>query len=150
MRKRSVFTPETIARFFILSVLLTCFALSACSFSHSSKAFSNSSTSPSKSSSGDDGEKEYKQTYINEIMIYTDGIVNTHATPDDYMRGLARIAERNGISNWEANHDTYIGIGKGLRMAGLAKKKLYTLPILASVMTPRPKMMKYIIQGYDS
>ncbi len=149
MRKK-VFTPGTIGKLFILLFLMTCFTLSGCSFSHSSKAFSKSSTSPSNSSSGDDGEKEYKQTYIDEIMIYTDGIVNSHATPDDFMRSLSRIAERHGISNWEANPDTYIGIGKGLKMAGLPKDRLHTLPILASVMTPKPKMMKYIIQGYDS
>ena len=131
--------------------VLACFALAACSFSYSSKTLSKSSSSPSKSSSGDEkAEKEYQQTYDNEVMLFTDNMVHTQTSASDFVHGLARIAERHGISDWETLDKTYIAIGRGLKKAGLDKEKLYSLPLLSELMSPRPKMMKYIIQGYES
>jgi hypothetical protein len=135
----------------LLLCLLAAFALAGCSFSYSSKTLSKSSSSPSKSSSGDDQEeKEYQQTYENEVMLFTDNMVHTQASANDFYHGLARIAERHGISDWETLESTYIAVGKGLKKAGLDKARLYTLPLIANLMSPRPKMMKYILQGYDS
>jgi len=135
----------------LLLCLLAAFALAGCSFSYSSKTLSKSSSSPSKSSSGDkQEEKEYQQTYENEVMLFADNMVHTQADAAAFYRGLARIAERHGISDWETLEDTYVAVGKGLKKAGLDRAKLYTLPLLSELMTPRPKMMKYILKGYDS
>ncbi len=131
--------------------LLACCTLAACSFSYSSKTLSKSSSSPSKSSSGDEkAEKEYQQTYVNEVMLFTDNMAHTQTGANEFYRGLARIAERHGISDWETLENTYIAIGRGLKKAGLEEDKLYTLPLLSELMSPRPKMMKYILKGYNS
>ncbi len=125
--------------------------LSGCSLSYSSKGLFNSATSPSKSSSGDD-EESYQVdhlAYRDEVAVFTESLARTRATPEDFQRGIARIAGRHGISDWESFRNTYVAIGHGLKRAGIARRKLYTLPLLGAIMSPRPKMMKYILQGYD-
>jgi len=130
--------------------ILACFVSSACSISDSSKSFSDSSSSICTSSSGEELSKDNRQSYMNEVMIFTDNMVHTRVTSDDFMRGIARIAERYGVTNWEFYKETYIAIGKGLKSAGVKKEQIDTLPILEGMTGPRTTMKKYILEGYES
>ncbi len=130
--------------------VLTCMTMTSCSISHSSKSFSDSSSSICTSSSGEELSEDKKQSYMNEVMIFTDSMVHTRVTSEDFMRGIARIAERYGVTNWEFFKETYIAIGKGLKHAGVKKEEIDTLPILEGMTGPRTTMKKYILEGYDS
>ncbi len=94
--------------------------------------------------------EENKQSYMNEVMIFTDSMVHTRVTSDDFMRGIARIAERYGVTNWEFFKETYIAIGKGLKHAGVKEDQIDTLPILEGMTGPRATMKQYIMEGYKS
>ncbi|BCX89712.1 hypothetical protein MIN45_P2085 [Methylomarinovum tepidoasis] len=102
-----------------LAVLLL--LLTACSFSESSKVFSKSVSSPfswSSDSSSPAKEKKYQE----EVADYTSAYVRSTAKETDierFRKGLAEIAARIGIPDWENHPATFYGIGQGLRKAGL-------------------------------
>ncbi len=102
------------------------FILGGCSFSESSKSFSKSSKSISKSisspsewsseSSSPDKEKKYQE----DVADYTAAFVRSsdeNLNLESFQHGIAEIAAKAGIANWENNPLTYRGIGKGLRKA---------------------------------
>lgn len=99
-------------------VLLALLLLSGCSISESvSSPFESSSASISSSSgSSSDG----RATYRNEVRDYTEAFVKSGGRVENFDRGLGTIAARHGVTNWEGDEDTYVGIGAGLKKAGLA------------------------------
>jgi len=120
---------NTIALFGVLTLL------AGCSFSYSSGTSSDSSKSSSASSGGSETDpKDAKRTYMSDVSTYT----SSAAKGDDaaaYLRELGSIAERNGITDWERDTDTYNAIGTGLRRAGIARddvKNVYFIPALAA------------------
>ncbi len=129
---------------------MMCIVLSSCSISDSSKSFSDSSSSICTSSSGEELSEENKKAYMNEIMLFTDSMARTKITSDDFMRGISRIAERYGVTNWEFMKDTYIAIGRGLKHAEIPKDAIDSLQILQGMTGPRSTMKSYILEGYDS
>ena len=112
-----------------LNVLIMSVILSGCSFSESSSSSSNSSGSFSKSSEGSSNSissivsspsKSSKQDerYQDEVLDYTYAYVKSSAADyDSFRKGLADIAAREGIVNWEEDPKTYFAIGKGLKKA---------------------------------
>lgn len=137
------------ARLTIL-LLMICLAASGCSFSHSSNSSSDSSSSFCNSSSEEEVSQDKNESYMNEVKIFTDSIVNTNINSDDFMRAISRIAERYGITDWELYKYTYIAIGQGLKHAGIKEKDIDTLKILEQMTGPGSTMKKYILQGYNS
>jgi len=104
-----------------LLFLIIAVILSGCSFSESSSNSSEGSSnfissiasSPSKSSNQD-------ERYQEEALDYTYAYVKSSAADyESFQKGLAEIAEKQGIVNWEEDPNTYIAIGKGLKKAKL-------------------------------
>jgi hypothetical protein len=91
-------------------------ALSAgvgCSFSASSKSISKSISSPFRSSS--ESSKSNATRYREEVADYAQGFATGGGGDvSGFKRGLAGIAEKRGISDWESNGDTWKSLGKGL------------------------------------
>ena len=109
-------------------IALALLALAGCSFSQSSKSMSDSSSDSSKSSSdsstssspSDDKKADKNETsYRNDVRGYTAAWVRDGGDLDSFQRGLATIARRYGITDWEATSATWTGVGAGLR-AGAA------------------------------
>ena len=121
MNRYSAQVSVGIGLIFVFAIL----TLNGCSFSYSSKSSSASSessstiaSSPFTSSSGSVGGKQKK--YQEEVVGYTDAYVRSStADYDGFRKGLADLAEKYGITNWEAQPITYNAIGRGLRKAGL-------------------------------
>ena len=110
-------------------VVLLAVALSAgvgCSFSASSKGSSKSSksisqsiSSPSRSSS--ESSKSDATRYREEVADYAQGFVTGGGGDvSSFQRGLAGIAEKRGISDWESNRDTWKSLGAGLGRAEIS------------------------------
>jgi hypothetical protein len=76
-------------------------------------------SSESLSSSG--GEKE---AYQGDVRDYTEAYVRSSSDLEEFRKGLASIAEKHGISNWEADEATYTGIGAGLAKAQVKESQL--------------------------
>ena len=97
-------------------VALLAVALSAavgCSFSASSKSISKSISSPFRSSS--ESSKSNATRYREEVADYARGFVTGGGGDvSSFQRGLAGIAEKRGISDWESNSDTWKSLGVGL------------------------------------
>jgi hypothetical protein len=85
----------------------------ACSFSYSSDSSSDSSESSSDSSSSSSPESK-ESKYRQDVTSYTQAYVVSGGAEGTFLNGVADLAEKRGISNWEADENTWRGIGRGL------------------------------------
>ena len=65
-----------------------------------------------------------RANYVSDVRDYTQAYVKSGGDFDSFTRGLSDIAAKHGVSNWESDNDTYIGIGQGLRKAGATSMQL--------------------------
>ena len=85
----------------------------ACSFSYSSDSSSDSSESSSDSSASSSPESK-ESKYRQDVTSYTQAYVVSGGAEGTFLNGVADLAEKRGISNWEADENTWRGIGRGL------------------------------------
>lgn len=116
--------------------LLVLVALAGCSFSDSSKSISDSISASSKSfsdsstsssPSGDDKSDEKETSYRDDVRGYTAAWVRDGGDVAAFQRGLATIARRYGITDWEGSSATWTGVGAGLRAANASDTERATL-----------------------
>ncbi len=137
----------------IAGLALLGWSAAGCSFSYSSESSAKSSagssdgSSASSTSSSPDSDKK-KQAYREDVSDFTSSHAKRSPDADTFQLGLARIAERYGITNWEADSTTYVGIGEGLRRAGVDTSGLDTWKSTLSG-SDRAKD-GFIQQGYDA
>src|SRR3990172_13296192 len=93
-------------------------AATGCSISHSSESLSKSVSSPFKSSSSSSGEAD-DPAYQEEVRSFAAGFARSGGDANAFRRGVASIAERRGIHDWEDDDQTCRAIGSGLARAGL-------------------------------
>jgi len=121
--------------------------LFGCSFSYSSessgKTLASPFTSSESSSSGGD-----RQSYREDLRDYTASYVKSGADLAGFERGVADVARRHGILNWEADDATWIGIGAGLAKARVKEGEFPTYQRVLG--RNDPAKMAYIGRGYDS
>ncbi|MGD9764288.1 MAG: putative lipoprotein [Candidatus Binatia bacterium] len=84
-----------------------------------SSPFESSSASFESSSESSGGRAGYRE----DVADYTQAYVQSGGQIDAFERGLDNIAKKHGVSNWEADEDTYVGIGAGLRRAGVTPEQ---------------------------
>src|SRR5262245_19289240 len=84
-----------------------------CSFSYSSDSSSDSSESSSDSSSSSSPESK-ESKYRQDVTSYTQAYVVSGGAEGTFLNGVADLAQKRGISNWEADENTWRGIGRGL------------------------------------
>lgn len=102
----------------VAALLVLSGLFAGCSISESVSSPFESSASSIASSSG--SSSDGRESYRNEVRDYTDTFVRTGGQVENFDRGLDTIASRHGVTNWEADEQTYIGIGAGLKKAGLS------------------------------
>ncbi|HXX47773.1 MAG TPA: putative lipoprotein [Myxococcota bacterium] len=84
-------------------------------------AISTSSGSGGKSASA----APNMQSFERDLRVFTAGFaVTPGGSREDFLRGVARIAEDHGVSDWEAEPTTPRAIGEGLRDAGLSAAQM--------------------------
>lgn len=123
----TVFSPRTAALCAPLRVLSGAAAaslvlsLAGCStFSDSlsdslSKSVSSPFESSSESSSGTSEER--KASYQDDLSKYAEVCSRSNCAGAELTRGVSAIAEKYGVSNWEADGSTFTAIGAGLAKA---------------------------------
>ncbi len=119
-------------KLFSLPIVLVVAAasLTGCSFSKSSESSSDSSksifdsaASPFKSSSDSVGDE--KEAYENDVADYTaEFVVSSTGTMDNFREHVGELAKDHGITNWESDRYTYLGIGRGMKKAKLGKPQI--------------------------
>ena len=133
----------------IVIVLLAVLPL-GCSFYYSSESSVKALTSPSRSSgssSGGDEEKE-KEAYRDDVRDFTAAHAAKHEDVDGFASGLANVARRHGITDWEAEEATYTAVGAGLKRAEVrpSDRERYE----ATVAGNEPAKVALIRRGYGS
>ena len=104
--------------------------------SDSVSASLDSLTSISTSSSGGSEEAKINATgsiYEEDVAAVTVLYVSREKTTDDYQRQVASIAKNHGISDWEQEESTYLGMGKGLRRAGVSEDSIVNLAFFRTI-----------------
>ena len=88
----------------------------ACSFSYSSKSSSDSSKGSSESSSSisRSSSPNTEAAYRNDVSDYTEAYVVSGGSGGAFLNGIGGLAEKRGITDWESDENTWIGIGHGL------------------------------------
>ncbi|MGH7787882.1 MAG: putative lipoprotein [Candidatus Binatia bacterium] len=133
----------------VFAVLTACVLplVSGCSISKSiSSPFewsSDSSASSSRSSSGD-----RSADYQSDVRSYTKAYVQSGGSYDTFGAGLSGIAKKHGVSNWESDMDTFVGIGAGLKQAGVSPTALEVWK--TNLSQGDPTKATAIQKGYDA
>jgi len=79
-------------------------------------SISDSISSPFKSSSASSRSSESNESkFHNEVIDYTATYVTGQGDFNVFMGGIAGLAGKYGISNWQDDPATYVAIGQGLR-----------------------------------
>lgn len=65
-----------------------------------------------------------KTSYQRDLRQYAAVFVKGSGTREDFLRGVARIAEDHGVTHWEAEAVTPRAIGEGLRDAELSEAEM--------------------------
>ena len=88
----------------------------ACSFSYSSQSFSDSSKSSSESSSSSSRSSSPNTgaAYRTDVSDFTEAFVISGGSDGAFLNGIGGLAEKRGITDWESDENTWIGIGRGL------------------------------------
>ena len=124
------------------------FVIAGCSFSYSSKSISDSTSSIVSSPSSVSGKSK---KYQNEIADYTTAYVKSSQPGADYtsfLKGLSDIAAKEGVTNWDQDPLTYMGIGIGLKKADVEGIAYETYK--KNFAGGDPKKMEEIQDGYES
>ena len=106
----------------LIGAVLLLLAPLGCSISTS---ISDSVSSPFKSSSdSSDSSQGRTAAYEADVRDYTSAYVKSGGDVNTFMGGLGNLASKHGITNWEADSATYIGIGRGLKAANVTPTQL--------------------------
>ena len=93
-------------------------AATGCSISDSSVSLSDSSGSSSDSSAS--SSRTRASEYQDDVRDYTAAYVKSGGQYDTFQSEVARLAKKHGISDWENDKATWVGVGAGLRRGGVA------------------------------
>lgn len=87
-----------------------------------SESISKSVSSPfeSSSASSESGESAYES----DVREYTTAYVKSSQDVTAFEQGIAAIAMKHGVTNWQASEATYRGIGEGLGKAHVTEAQL--------------------------
>ena len=107
----------------VAGAALLALATTGCSISNS---ISDSVSSPFKwsSDSSKSSTEDKEEAYQGDVRDYTQAYVRSSADIEAFKKGLSSLAAKHGISNWEADQATYLGIGEGLGKAQVSDVQL--------------------------
>jgi hypothetical protein len=123
-------------------------AIGGCSLSYSSKSISKSTSSVVSSASSVSGKTK---KYLNAVADYTMAFVKSSPPNADYntfRKGLSDVAAKEGVTNWDQDSLTYMGIGKGLKRANVEGVAYETYK--KNLAGGDSNKMEEIQDGYDS
>ena len=114
----------------------------------SSGASADSSNAASRSVSGSSSpQDERAQTsYREDVRVASRTFAATGADSEAFVRQIGEIAERHGVTDWEADRATWLALGEGFRQAGLSQEQVDGLLLqLGHLQSPE---RGYVHEGY--
>jgi hypothetical protein len=128
-------------------LLAASLAAAGCSISSSSESLSKSVSSPFQWSSGSSGEAD-DSAYQDEVRSFAAGFAHSGSDADAFRRGIASIAERRGIHDWEGDDPTCRAIGAGLEQAELGESRAEALA--GDLLSGRADRVEVVMRGYEA
>jgi len=121
---------------------------SASDSSASSSTSSDSSSRSSESSSRSSMRDERQPRYLEDVRRYTAANVRVGVQLDPFEKELGELARSHGLTQWEDDEATYLGIGEGLSDAavGTTELEMYKTTFSRS----DPAKMQAIQRGYNT
>jgi hypothetical protein len=137
----------------VLALAAPCLLAVGCSFSYSSKSISDSvsasgkSFSDSSESSSPAGEGGRSAAlYQEDVRDFTAAYARGDGDVAGLQRGLAAVARRHGVSDWESAPATWVAVGEGLRQAASSPRATALGDALAGDDAERRRDIE---RGYD-
>ena len=106
-----------------------------------------SSISGSSASSAANRHHHHEAYYI-DVRESAAAAILAQATTDEVLRSISRAATQHGISDWEAEQESYLALGEGLRMGGLNEEQARTW--ISQLSDGNAETSRLITQGYQS
>lgn len=97
-------------------------------------------------SSGSGGGTSTNTAYRRDVRAYAAEFAGAGGSSADFLRGIAGVAESHGVTHWEANPDTLLAIGEGLRDAGVSRADLEALG--AAAPSADPQVVALVLEGH--
>src|SRR5437868_14058433 len=121
---------------------------SASDSSASSSTSSDSSSRSSESSSRSSMRDERQPRYLEDVRRYTAANVRAGVQLETFEKELGELARSHGLTQWEDDEATYLGIGEGLSDAavGTTAHEMYKTTFSRS----DPAKMQAIQRGYNT
>jgi len=101
-------------------------------------------TSSSRSSTSAERQTRYRE----EVRSYTAAYVRSGVQFDAFEKQLGELARSHGLTHWEEDETTYVGIGEGLGDAAVGEAQLEMYK--TSFSRSDPVKMQAIQRGYDT
>jgi len=117
---------------------------SSASISASSESSSRFLTSSSRSSTSAERQTRYRE----EVRSHTAAYVRSGVQFDAFEKELGELARSHGLTHWEEDETTYVGIGEGLGDAAVGEAQLEMYK--TSFSRSDPFKMQAIQRGYDT
>ena len=130
LRTRILSLITAVAMLALLPQLMGCQMSRASSRSFASMASIWSLSTSFKSSFGGN-RASVDQEYARDLAAVSATFVDTPVREAALVRDVTRVAEVHGISDWESVDATWLGIGTGLRQAGMSEPQ--TIALVARV-----------------
>jgi hypothetical protein len=97
-------------------------------------------------SSGSPPDAAASAAYLRDVRAWTREFERAPGSQEDFLRGIGRVAERHGLTDWEAQPATLVAIGQGLKDAGWSDAQMRDLrERLAAV---PPAAVESVFEGY--
>lgn len=116
----------------------------------SAGASADSSNAASQSVSGSSSPRdETAQTgYRDDVRVASRTFAAAGGDTAAFVRQIGLIAERHGITDWEADRATWVALGEGFRQAGLGREEVDGLLLqLGYLQSPE---RGYVQEGYQA
>ena len=121
---------------------------SASDSSASSSTSSDSSSRSSESSSRSSMRDERQPRYLEDVRRYTAANVRAGVQLETFEKELGELARSHGLTQWEDDEATYLGIGEGLSDAAVGPTELEMYKTTFS--RSDPAKMQAIQRGYNT
>ena len=86
--------------------------------------------------------------YLEDVRSYTAANVRAGVPLETFQKELGELARAHGLTHWEEDEATYVGIGEGLSDAAVGKNELEMYK--TSFSRSDPLKMQAIQRGYDT
>ncbi len=131
----------------VLATGLGCFKSSTSqASSESSSDSSRSSSRSSASSSGSSSPSSREGPYQQDVRDYTSKWVLSGGDSAGFSAGIAPIAEKHGITNYESDQVTWVAIGMGLKKSGIGGERFQQ--VRDTLAAGNAEAGKWIDKGY--